>query len=458
MTCRHWGFWSCFLAGLAAASLGWGCGTKKDEQAEDGTKKEPFNPAEFTVVGKVVIRTLPATDVSITLRCGEDEAETTTDNDGKYSLTADVTGCDYFTVEFDKESYLPNMRVVHLPLLTSPIQVDVPLVELTEMQCGSTLCRTQNGRVEFTPDPVAHGWVAVGSGTNSLDLVPGEFRDTKGELLSLSGYAYFDLKDDSGERLVDMPEKSVCAVVDASVLDWLGDADPTTDDVEMLFYRLELVTGRWRPNAQPGIVKYVLGNRYEKVDEKCEYLKDEDGQTMPNWVGLKNSELGDIRAQNFYVENPCSTADPKSKTKITKVGICLPVEGSGFYAWGLAVKHSTCFFASMANQCGEPLEGIAFSVEGRDHGYRAKRWTDETGTACIEAHASEPVGEDFDLDLLGGETFWVNAVLDPLSGSTVRIDDMENPRFTGEAMSCEHPESCVQIERSVNVLGACREP
>jgi hypothetical protein len=57
--------------------------------------------------------------------------------------------------------------------------------------------------------------------------------------------------------------------------------------------------------------------------------------------------------------------------------------------------------------------------------------------------ASEPVGEDFDLDGLGGETFWVDLdVRNTATNKTASIDRHENERMMG---SCAEPESCVQL-------------
>ena len=109
----------------------------------------------------------------------------------------------------------------------------------------------------------------------------------------------------------------------------------------------------------------------------------------------------------------------------------------------------------MQNQCGEPIAGAGFSLEGRDHGYRAAGWTDENGTACLEVPASEPLGEDFDMDGLGGETFWVDIQVDPPSGSTVRIKDVENPTYAGDNTGCDAPESCAPLSEIIKDFSAC---
>ncbi len=77
------------------------------------------------VEGNVTIGTLPATQVKIIGRCGNKEVTTVTDNTGRYSFTADVKNCDPLVVEFNKESYLPNFRVIRLPPPTSPLTLDV---------------------------------------------------------------------------------------------------------------------------------------------------------------------------------------------------------------------------------------------------------------------------------------------------------------------------------------------
>lgn len=460
-TTKHLSNWR-MAAGAAMILAGcWG-GNEDDADggADDvtiGTRATPFDPAAFRVEGRVEIGTSPAVDVLITGRCGDHTVETWTDKDGEYAFEADVTACDVLAVEFDKESYLPTMRNVHLPLKTSPIRLDIELEELLELQCGSIKCTTRNS--EIGADPIAQGWTVMLTGPGELEFFPGEFRDTNGNLLSLLGFSYNLFKDVDGRRLDSMPAHDLCHEISKESLDWLGDVDLSTERVEMRYYELDPQTGRWRPAEAPAQASYILGDRYEKdADGKCEYVLDENGRRLPNYVPLKRDELGDVRAETHYVENPCSTSDPPALRRVSQYRVCFPVAGSGFYAWGIEIPHRTCFAATLEDECGRPLKGARFSLTGRDHGFRALGWTDADGRACLEAVPSEPETEDFDADGLGGETFWVDVELAPLKGARLTIPDYETQLYPAGDNGCAAPDECVQLRQTIDTRQSCDDP
>jgi len=143
--------------------------------------------------------------------------------------------------------------------------------------------------------------------------------------------------------------------------------------------------------------------------------------------------------------------------KIFDYFMCFPIDGAGFYAWGLEVPHKTCFAAEVMDQCGFPVTGAGFELTGRDHGFRTKTWTDLEGRACLEALASEPTGVDFDADGLGGETFWVDVTVEPFAGVDMIIPDHENPRFPGGTADCGTPAGCVQIHQVLDNFQRCSD-
>ncbi len=438
-----------------------GCwGAEEPLQADTGdvrldTEENVYDPAALVVEGHVSILGSGATDTVVTLRCDDKTVETVTDDDGDYSLTADVQGCERFAMEFVKNSYLTNMRVVDLPLFRSPVTVDVPLAELEELQCGSEYCTTQNSKFD-NMDVIAQGWLGTKTGRDLLEFVPGEFKDTEGTPLFLVGVGDMGFIDIGGKPVDKLEDLYVCIKLKRDALDWMGDTDLSTAEVENRAYRLDRTTGRWATLPLPALIAYRLGDRYTKDDEgKCEYIEDGNGKPLPNWVPLERENLKDVRAETYFEDNPCSRADPPSTLYISEYSVCMPVDRTDIFAAGIPMPRKSCFNMSVRNQCGEPIRGAAFSFQGRDHGYRAEGWTDENGTVCLEAIGSEPVGEDLDMDGLGGETFWVDATLDPPEGSFVRMNDVETALAVPGAEGCAEPSACVQLSETVREYGAC---
>jgi hypothetical protein len=133
------------------------------------------------------------------------------------------------------------------------------------------------------------------------------------------------------------------------------------------------------------------------------------------------------------------------------------MEGSGFYAWGVDVPDRSCYRLKTVDKCGDPVTGVDFEIKGRDHGYFAETWTDIDGEACLDAIPSEPIGDDFDADELGGERFWVDIRIDPIEGAAYTIDDHENAEFPGGKGGCAVSESCVAIERVIDTYRWCED-
>ena len=70
--------------------------------------------------------------------------------------------------------------------------------------------------------------------------------------------------------------------------------DLSTDQVEMMYYKLDLQTGRWHPGEGLAAAMYVLGDLYERdEDGRCVYVLDSNGKRRPNFVPLDREEIGD---------------------------------------------------------------------------------------------------------------------------------------------------------------------
>ncbi len=444
-------FFPVIIIALAATS----CSDNNGSSGGDGGVDAGHDLNTLTVKGKVTIGIgSPATGVKIIARCGSKKPNVTTSDDkGVYSFTADVKGCAPLVVEFNKESYLPNFRVIKLPPPTSPITLDVPLSALEKLQCGTVRCKVQNNPLWNLPNkPMKQGWVVSASGTSALDYIPGELRQTDGKLAALMGFSFFDFRDQKGAVIGKFNAADVidlCVPIPTSSLDWIGDVNAATADaVELNWYNLQPVQGLWKPRTKPAKVAYTKGYKFTKDSSgNCKQVTDAEGMPVRNIVDAKRSELADVRSNQVYYTDECLGG---VKSQVNEFWVCGQVDGSGWYAWGLGVTERSCFALSVTDQCKAPLSNVVFTVKGRDHGYRAQAWTNAQGQACLDVIPSEPTGKDYDHDKLGGETYWVDVVLsyDKVLQNTTKSH--QNPKYTGKATTtCAQRTNCTPLKKTM---------
>jgi len=309
--------------------------------------------------------------------------------------------------------------VIGLPPPTSPVTLDVQMTRLRELQCGSGACVVEGDPVSrFPAGPMERGWVTVFNGPQAVDYLGGEFRDTAGNLLWVTGFGYFDLRDGRGAPLESFPPFTECFQVGFDAVGQLVDMDPSTDEVEMSVFHLDPSSGRWEKQEEVGLVKYT-----DELDENAQ----------PVLANARRSQLGDIRSGQFH--------------KV--VWICMPLGGSGWLAWGVPIRPRTCIRFSAYDQCEDPLANVRFSVRGEGFGYKAESWTDRRGQACVEATRSEALGQDYNHNELSGETFSVTAEATRQQDSPVPWLAYDLPR---EEASCAAPEECISLRHKFNVF------
>lgn len=437
-----------FLAAAPGCSDDGGPAASRDASADT-----MHNVDALTVKGKVTLTSgSAATGVTVTARCGAKSATAKSNDKGEYTLTADVRGCTPLVVEFDKESYLPNFRVIHIPSPTSPITLDVPLTALSKLQCGSYNCTVENSLLWNLPnDPMKQGWVTSQAGSDGLDYIPGELRQTNGNMLSIMGFSFFDFRDQSGKAIAKLDaakQFEACVPIPHASLDWIGDVTPTTDALELGWYDLDKTAGRWKPRSKLASVAYTKGYKYTKdAQGNCVQVVDKSGMPVRNVVRATRKELADIRADQLYYKDECLSG---MQSQVTEFWVCGLIDGSGWYAWGLGVTQRTCFALTVTDQCKKPLRNVVFTVKGRDHGYRAEAWTDGSGEACLDVIPSEPQGKDFDLDTLGGETYWVDVVLSWDKVLTDTTKSHQNPlESTAAAAGCAKTSACTPLSKTL---------
>lgn len=402
----------------------------------------------------------PATGVKVTWRCGQKSGSATTNDQGSYTFTADVKGCTPLVVEFNKQSYLPNIRVVHLPPPTSPITLDVPLSALEKLQCGSHRCKVENNSLWNLPNkPMKQGWVVSMAGTSALDYLAGEFRQKDGDLAALLGFAFFDFRDQAGATIKSFQSADVidlCVPVPSTSLDWIGDVSAAAERVELNWYNLDPQRGRWAARTKMAQVSYTRGYKYKKdKNGQCVQELDAEGQPIRNIVTAKRSELADIRSGQLMFSDECAGG---IKTQVYEYWVCGAVDGSGWYAWGLAAKERACFALQATDQCKTPLANAVFVLRGRDHGYRTEAWTDYRGKACVEVFPSEPTGKDYDYDRLAGETFWVDVEVSYAKVLQSFIKSHESPKFSATMSSgCQKRTDCIPLNKTITdyTKGSC---
>ena len=441
-----------------AASLALGCKNGGDGDAGpsgDGINDAGHNQYELTIKGAVTLGYgTVATGVEVIGRCGSKKVTTKTDDKGKYSFTANVKGCNPLVVEFNKESYLPNYRVIQLPHPTSPMTLDAPLSVLGKLQCGTTRCTVEGQTAwDIKANPMKQGWVTGLSGKAALDYLAGEFRQASdGKLVSMLGFSYYDWRDAKGAAIVKFnpsDNRQICSPVPSTALDWFGDLNPTLDKVELKAYTMDQTKGRWASMADFAYAMYTAGYVMKKNPTTgfCENVKGTDGQPIKNLLHITPKNLGDIRANKFtYEDKDCS---PGIKNLVFEYWVCHPVTGSGWFAYGVPVAGKSCVTLTATNQCNKPIDNVVLKVKGRDHGYRATAWTDPKGKACLEVVPSEPVGKDYDYDGLGGESFWVDVEFSCAEIDVKTIASHKNRKFEdGKKVGCDNPSSCDSLTQS----------
>jgi hypothetical protein len=289
------------------------------------------------------------------------------------------------------------------------------------------------------------------AGSKALEHAPTELRDDDDELISLLGFHYLELRDKDGELLTEVEDTLGCSPIDDDGLSWAGDVDDGTPEVDLEWYRYHAPSGRWRHSDMPAVLHYERGNAFEvNEDGKCVTLKDEFGDNIRELLPLARETLPDARAGDHYVVDPCGGQDARLK-RIRKYWVCGPVNGGGFYGYGLSVPDTSCYSVDVRDECGKPMPGALLTIEGVDHGFRAQAFSGPGGNACLEVLSSEPPAEDFDFDGLGGETFWVDLEVLGANGGRVSFEMHENLREPG---SCGKPESCIPLEAT---LRGCKD-
>lgn len=415
----------------------------------------------LTIVGKV-----NASGVGILARCGQKPAvRATSDVNGNYRLTADVKGCNPLVLEYERESFLPNLRVVHLPPPASPLVLNVPLGDLVRVECGTQTCRSLGGSWTAPIGALGtgrRGWYATASGLASTDLLAGEMRDTNGQPIVLFGFSYTDLYDADGNAVAQIPKNPyLIPIATEQERINIGDVKrATADKVEMSWYRLDKSVGRWVIQSDDAQLFYKWPCDVDPPPPaaRTKFVPAvEPGQTAATWINATQAELADIRAGTLMAT--CGTSPP-TPAPISEFGVVGPMDRTGWYAWGISIPKKSCFAVTTKDSCGKAVAGATVVGRGRFQPYRTELWTNAQGKACIESLRSEspcignaldasPDDCDYNYNRLGGELFWLN--VDVAHAEMGPPRNFENQEISRADMSCDRPESCIQLQHTFEV-------
>jgi hypothetical protein len=408
--------------------------------------------------------------ILIVARCGsKPPVSTTSDVNGDYALEADVTGCNPLVVEYTKESFLPNLRVIPLPPPSSPLALDVRLGDLYRINCGSTECKTDepgydSSRADF--EPAVRGWYASATGNAATDLLAGEMKDATGSPIILFGFSYMEAFDAAGipvEKFTRSPSVIVRLATDEERLN-VGDVDPTTTDrVEMSWYALDKARGRWNASPTDALLYYQWPCQPGQPDPPADRFPIRQfvaaGQDPIVFVRARQSEIPDITAGTLQV----ACGDPPMPTPATTLAIIGDNASTGWHAWGIAAPNKSCFTLSAKDSCGRNVAGASIVARGRFQPLRHETWTGADGSACIETVRSEPMCTDithvteacdYNFNLIGGEQFWLNIeVSHPELGP---LKTFENQTIPVKGGSCAKPDTCVHLEHTFDAVCTSR--
>ncbi len=459
----------------------------------------PTELTELTVQGKVT----PGTNVTVTARCGDNpESMAMADDTGKYTITANVADCrEPLVVKFTKESYLPNLRVIKLPPPKTPLELNVPLKELSMLLCGTRQCRSTALNFDIADFPAAaRGWTVAIVGTSGADYFGGEMRDLRGRIAFLFGFGYLDAYDQAGlPATPPVPIAQLFRVSGTELLN-VGDIKPTTDFVEMAWFKLVEAIGRWQLLDSVAHLYFLYPCSQVKECypptkfQGLELHDDPDPDPMSHkrvwYVPATRSQIRDIRSNMFRydckqdmlrpmpsgipgVDSTCTMPGTGGAggaggtggmgaggiggnpgTAVSQFYVAGPVTGNGFFAFGTTVDQRMCYEVTAKDTCGTPVPGALLVGKGRYQPYRVEAYTNTEGKACIEGVASEPTCTtpepdlmcDFNQNLLGGEKFWLSLNMSaPSLSPQLTLTNRENPLTMGD---CDQPDTCEKIEHT----------
>src|SRR5262245_46340016 len=109
-------------------------------------------PQAIKIHGVVAYQNTPmATQVKVLAYCQTAGQQIDADANGRYQLEMDPpTGCTSLTLSFVKEGALPQFRVLPVPLPDRELELNVSLIPLLPISCGTDVCQTPDEKLKFS--------------------------------------------------------------------------------------------------------------------------------------------------------------------------------------------------------------------------------------------------------------------------------------------------------------------
>ncbi len=270
-------------------------------------------------------------------------------------------------ITIEREGYSTVTRTFS-SLLDNP-RLDALLTPLEKIGCTDGVCRTGSGGIEISGFPGGTGidraFAKEYDPTQDTSRFPGNFSDSKGNLLVSSGFLEVDLRDASGERVHELPE-TVKVRFQPNEASWktLRDLQANSSRIEVPMYSFDEVKGQW-------------------VAEHDGWLEDESGAI------IAESELAAIKSGGYT----------------GKVFIAFWTQHFSTFNCDEPVESRACVKGRLVKD-GQPLAGVSVSANGVNYtGSAGTLTTGLDGRFAADVMKSETSNEDVDGNGKRGETF-----------------------------------------------------
>lgn len=298
-----------------------------------------------------------------------ERAQTTVADDGGFQLAAPARVGGVTVVTFRDEGYAPLLRTLQVRQTDTTIKLDAVLHEAQALECEGLVCHDESGAASISGIEVAEGYVRVFNPVAETEAFPGAFRDDGGKMLVSSVFASFDLRDEGGQPIRQLPDGRTARVsmrVPRDTWPTLQDLTPGDDRVQVPMYSFDEVAGQWRAEGTGWLAK---ADGTPVAEAELASVRD-------------GSFSGDVAAVAEVAHFSYWNVDWPQEDATTIVIIIDPPAGQSEPPRG-AVCH---------------LVGVNFA------GTSPPVVVGDDGALCFDVQRSEPPGEDLDGNGQAGET------------------------------------------------------
>lgn len=299
-----------------------------------------------------------------------ERANTTTDSEGNFSITAPVEVGTRATVSFEEDGYATQLIAVDVNSLNPVSGVDATLSKMRELQDTGDRWQDSGNTVSVSNIDIASGSARAFNPVTESDRFPGEFADDQGNMLVSGVFAAFDLRDGNGRAV-----RAVSASTPATV-------------------RMKIPRDTW------GVLKDLDTSTPDVIDVPMYYFDEETGE----WVreGTGTLEDGDGTAIDAATLATITGVSPSFTGTVHAVS-----QATHFSYWNVdyPVETHACVSGTITDLNGDPVAGARVSIAGISYtGTSSAIITDADGHFCVDVMRNEDTGEDLDGDGTTGET------------------------------------------------------